>query len=86
MLLMDDNTDRFLRLLIELSVAHALAATTNAANAEPGAPPPAGRGPDLNFMAPDAFVRLVAMVVLNSGEQGLVSCRCGHPHAAAYRL
>ncbi len=70
---MDDLTDRFLRTLTELAVAHCLAsaeAAAAAAAAGAGArPEAAGSGP-LSFIATDALVSfIVALVVqLNGGE------------------
>ncbi|KAG2489762.1 hypothetical protein HYH03_011713 [Edaphochlamys debaryana] len=70
---MDDTTDRFLRTLTELAVAHCLAsAEAAAAAAAAGAaarPDAAGSGP-LSFIATDALVSLVTALVvqLNGGE------------------
>lgn len=70
---MDDMTDRFLRTLTELAVAHCLAsaeAAAAAAAAGTGARyESAGSGP-LSFIATDALVSLIAALVvqLNGGE------------------
>ncbi|PNG99248.1 CCR4-NOT transcription complex subunit 1, partial [Tetrabaena socialis] len=69
---MDDATDRFLRTLTELAVAHCLASAeaAAAAAANSGArQDAAGSGP-LSFIATDALVSLVAALVvqLNGGE------------------
>ncbi|KAG2431214.1 hypothetical protein HXX76_009742 [Chlamydomonas incerta] len=73
---MDDTTDRFLRTLTELAVAHCLASAEAAAAAAAagaggaGAPPrpgeAAGSGP-LSYIATDALVALVAALVVQLG-------------------
>lgn len=73
---MDDTTDRFLRTLTELAVAHCLASAEAAAAAAAagaggaGAPPrpgeTAGSGP-LSYIATDALVALVAALVVQLG-------------------
>ncbi|GIL66130.1 hypothetical protein Vafri_19725 [Volvox africanus] len=74
---MDDTTDRFLRTLTELAVAHCLAsaeAAAAAAAAGAGARPEAvGSGP-LSYIATDALVSMVvALVVQLNGGEALLS-------------
>ncbi|KXZ45953.1 hypothetical protein GPECTOR_49g537 [Gonium pectorale] len=70
---MDDTTDRFLRTLTELAVAHCLAsaeAAAAAAAAGAGARPETAGGGPLSFIATDALVSMVVALVvqLNGGE------------------
>eukprot|EP00798_Chlamydomonas_sp_ICE-L_P003954 gene3954-14033_t len=70
---MDETTDRFLRLLMELSVNHALSSADAAAAQQAATGRPADASAPMSFMAVDALVCLISTITIHGGSEAFLS-------------